>query len=244
MSRYVPAGESRVWTTRQGTGTPMLLFNGGPGCDDYLEPVSRLIEDVCDVVRFEPRGCGRSSWDGRYDLRTLLDDADAVRRAYGIDRCILAGHSFGPDVALAYALTYPGHGLGILGIAGGKIVNDRSWSAAYHEARDTIGEDTGGVTFHADPLVNRVGNETWREFCRHPAFLRRVAELPIPCAYINAANDIRPTWPTRQLAALVPKGRYTEISGAAHHIWLTHADELADAMHESISWILAESGRG
>ena len=66
--RYVRSGEARLWTCSTGAGTPFLMFNGGPGCDDYLAPVAAMIEDMCEVVRFEPRGCGRSDWDGRYDV--------------------------------------------------------------------------------------------------------------------------------------------------------------------------------
>ena len=58
-------------------------------------------------LRFEPRGCGRSTWDGHYDLDTLLADAETIRAAYAVDRWIVAGHSAGVDVALAYALRYP-----------------------------------------------------------------------------------------------------------------------------------------
>ncbi len=71
-----------------------------------------MIEDLCHVVRFDPDatgGCGRSDWDGNYDLdRPCWTDAEAVRAAHSIERCIVAGRSsrsFGPDAArsMAYA---------------------------------------------------------------------------------------------------------------------------------------------
>ena len=116
--RYVTSGRARLWSTASGRGTPLLTFNGGPGCDDYLGPVAEMIDDLCEVIRFEPRGCGRSDWDGNYDIDTLLTDAEAVRREYGAARCIVAGHSFGPSAALAYALRYPSCVMGLIGIAG------------------------------------------------------------------------------------------------------------------------------
>lgn len=102
--RYVTSGSARLWSTVSGEGTPLLLFNGGPGCDDYLAPVTALVNDVAMVIRFEPRGCGRSDWDGKYDLDTLLQDAEVLREAYGMPQWIVAGHSAGVDMALAYAL--------------------------------------------------------------------------------------------------------------------------------------------
>src|SRR5512145_486264 len=107
--RFLDSSGAKLWSVASGAGVPLLLFNGGPGCDDYLKPVADLLEDWCRVIRFEPRGCGRSTWDGRYDLDTLLRDAEAIRQAYGVGRWIVAGHSAGANAALAYAIQFPKH---------------------------------------------------------------------------------------------------------------------------------------
>lgn len=237
--QIVQSGAARLWTTVSGAGTPVVFFNGGPGCDDYLEPVARLIDDQCRVIRFEPRGCGRSDWDGQYALDTLLLDAEAIREAYGCERWLLLGHSHGPNLALAYAMRYPERTMGVIGIAGGKVVDDRSWSETYHERLNTIGEDLGGKQFHADPEVNPQGNAAWKAYCRQPALFRNLADLNIPCVFINATEDIRPNWPTQQLAALIPRARYTEIEGAAHTIWLTHAPQLQAQLQDALRYILS-----
>lgn len=233
--RFVQSDGARLWSTASGSGPPIVCFNGGPGCDDYLEPVARLITDAYRVIRFEPRGCGRSDWDGRYDVDTLLADVEAIRVAYGCERWVLLGHSHGPNLALAYAPRYPSRTLGVIGIAGGKIVNDRDWSATYHERLKTVGEDTGGKQWHADPEVNPQSNASWRAYCQRATLLRELADLPLPCVFINAAEDIRPNWPTQQLAALLPRARYVEIAGAAHTIWLTHAAELRTELREALT---------
>lgn len=235
--RYIQADGARLWSTVTGSGPTMLMFNGGPGCDDYLEPVAELLDDVVRTVRFEPRGCGRSDWDGRYDLDTLLSDAEALREAYGAERWIVAGHSMGSNWALAYAVRHPERVVGVVGIAGGKVVNDREWSAVYSERRDTIGEDLGGKIWRAHPDVNTVGNAEWKVYCRRPRMFRELAELRQPCVFISASEDIRPNWPTQQLAELIPAGRYVEIEGAAHHIWLTHPHELRAALHDAIHYV-------
>lgn len=235
--RFVQVNNARLWTCKNGSGLPLLVFNGGPGCDDYLGPVARLIDDVCQVIRFEPRGCGRSDWDGMYDVETLIEDAEAIRRAYGVDKWIVAGHSFGPDLALAYTLRYRRNVLGLIGIAGGRIVNDRTWHATYRENLASVGEDLGSVVFHADPRVNPDCNASWREFIKNASLLRKIAELDLPATYVFGSEDIRPTWPTQQLAALLPNGEYSEIVGAAHSIWLTQANELQQHLHRAIKRI-------
>ena len=238
--RYVISGNAQIWTTSSGRGTPLLMFNGGPGCDDYLGPVADMIDDLCKVIRFEPRGCGRSDWDGNYDVDTLLTDAEAVRREYGAERCIVAGHSFGPNAALAYALRYPSRVIGLIGIAGGNVLNDRTWSESYHKALEEVGEDLGGHEDKADPAVNPGGNRSWREYIKRPTLSREIADLSIPAVFINGGADIRPNWPTEQLASLIPGGRYVEIPDAPHNIWLTHAADLRYELRRAV-WQIVRS---
>ena len=245
--RVIISETARLWTTVTGQGIPLVLFNGGPGCDDYLEPVARMLEDVCRVIRFEPRGCGRSDWDGNYDLETLLADVETIRKAYEVDRWIVGGHSAGPDFALAYALRFPSRAIGLIGIAGGSIVNDRDWSRAYHVGLETIGEDLGGVCFKADSDVNPQGNASWRSYIKRPSLLSELAHLSLPCVFINGGSDIRPNWPTQQLAGLIPRGKYIEIPDAAHFIWLTHSPALCLELRKAVDYVIeedaAETGR-
>jgi pimeloyl-ACP methyl ester carboxylesterase len=44
-----------------------------------------------------------------YSTRDHVDDIDAVRRALGVDKIALSGTSSGPQLSVAYALTYPSH---------------------------------------------------------------------------------------------------------------------------------------
>jgi proline iminopeptidase len=180
------------------------MFNGGPGCDDYLAPVAEMIDDLCLVIRFEPRGCGRSDWDGNYDIDTLVADAEAVRREYGVERCIVAGHSFGPNAALAYALRYSSRVMGLIGIAGGSVLNDRTWSDDFHRALEEVGEDLGGLEFTVDPNVNPRGNQSWREYIKRPTLLREIADLHVPAVFINGGADIRPTGPQNSWRRFYP----------------------------------------
>jgi len=105
---------------------------------------------------------------------------------------------------------------------------------------ETQGEDLGGKIFESDPEVNRVGNATWRDYIKRKELLKEIAAVSIPATFINAGNDIRPNWPTRQLACLMPNGEYVEIEGAMHTIWLTHCDELKTALRKAIERFVAE----
>ena len=39
--------------------------------------------------------------------------------------------------------------------------------------------------------------------------------------FIAASNDIRPDWPLRQLAELVPAGSFELVEGVDHNFWTT-----------------------
>jgi proline iminopeptidase len=235
MERFLTNAGTRIWSTSSGQGTPLILCNGGPGCDDYLGAVAAMLEDICQVIRFEPRGCGRSDWDKRYDLETTVEDIEFVRRAYGFQKVIVGGHSAGVDSALAYAIKYPAPSLiGLIGISGGRVVNDREWSRIYHENLEKRGEDNGGKVFAADPDVNKMGNASWRQFITRPTLMHELANIKVPAVFINAGDDIRPNWPTMQLASLLPQGRYVEIAEAGHNIWLSHADVLCVELQAAV----------
>ena len=239
MDRILKKDGVKIWTTSNGRGFPFILCNGGPGCDDYLEPVSKMIEDLCEVVRFEPRGCGRSDYDNNYDLETTIDDIEFIRKEYSFNKIIIGGHSAGPDIALAYTIKYPQNVIGLIGIAGGRIVNNREWSEIYHKNLEKYGEDYGGKVFQADPNVNKIGSRTWNEYIKNPNLLSDIAGIKVPAIFINAGKDIRPNWPTIQLANLFKKGVYFEINDAAHTIWLTHYEKLKSLLRDKINEILS-----
>src|SRR3954469_2707338 len=118
--QFVNSAGARLWTIAQGSGLPIALCNGGPGCCDYLTPVAGMLDDIAQVIRFEARGCGRSEAIPPYTVATCLADLEAIRQHYRIGRWIVGGHSAGADLALAYALTYPEYVLGFICIAGGR----------------------------------------------------------------------------------------------------------------------------
>jgi pimeloyl-ACP methyl ester carboxylesterase len=58
----------RLWTTRTGTGEPLVLCHGGPGFWDTFEDLAGLLADVAAVHRWDQRGCGRSERRGPYTV--------------------------------------------------------------------------------------------------------------------------------------------------------------------------------
>lgn len=222
---------AQLWLCEQGAGAPLLLCNGGPGCCDYLAPLAALIDDLAHVYRFEQRGCGRSSPDGPFDLATCLGDLEALRRALGHERWLVGGHSWGANLALAYALTFPERTAGLIMLAGTGVQNDRQWHDAYVAGRDAGLETPPDYAYPPNMAVNRQVIDSWRVFIKQPSLLRRLAELPTPALILHGSADIRPGWPSAQLAALLPNARLAVLEGAPHDLWTTHAPQLRAELH-------------
>ena len=123
----------RLWTAVQGEGTPMVLCHGGPGGYDYLAPIANMTSDLCQVVRYDQRGSGRSQPVGPYDVSTFVDDLESLRTHFNFERWIIGGHSWGAGLALAYAVRFPTRTIAVLHIAGTGI--DDRWHEEYRKNR-------------------------------------------------------------------------------------------------------------
>ena len=231
---FVDIGNLRLWTIVQGRGVPLVLCSGGPGCCDYLEPLAGMLDDLCEVIRFDHRGCGRSDKAEPYTLETCLEDLHAIRHHYGVDRWIMVGHSFGADLSLAYSMRYPEHVHGFICLSGGRVHNDRDWHRIYSERRDQGLEAPPEQAYPANMKVNKQVNESWKEYIKRPELFRDLASLTVPGLFVYGRQDIRPSWPVEQLAQLLPNARLEFLENAHHQIWLGHEELLQGFLREFV----------
>ena len=127
----VDVQDATLWTTRSGTGLPLLLCHGGPGQWDYFEPVAQLIDDLVTVHRYDQRGCGRSTGRGPLSVARYVEDMETLRRHFGYARWIVGGHSWGATLALACAWAHPGSVDALIYISGTGLGSE--WHQAYRE---------------------------------------------------------------------------------------------------------------
>ena len=235
---FVISNGARLWTVKTGQGVPMMLCNGGPGCCDYLEPVAQMVDDIAKVVRFEPRGCGRSDSALSYDVDTCLIDMENIREHYNIDQWIIGGHSWGADLGLIYALEHSSRVAGLICIAGGRMHDDREWHAEYERRKAEEGEYLPEFLYPPNPDVNKQVNASWKRYIKQPDLLSRISKLQIAALFVYGERDIRPSWPTEQIANLMPNARFELVRGAEHVIWSTHENELRILLREFVSDII------
>ncbi|PZF81807.1 alpha/beta hydrolase [Jiangella anatolica] len=207
-----------------GSGPDVVVLSGGPGCVHYLEH-----DDIAPrgmrAWYPEPRGVGRSG-GGPHTLEQAVADLEAVRRFAGVDSWVVLGHSWGADLAVRYALDHPGRVRSVVGVAGHGLHKDRTWSRTYEALKHTEPE----IAIDWDPGVYRSLSDSFVEWIHSDDLFRRLADCRVPMTIVAAEHDIRPSWPLRQLAALVEHGVYVEVPGVPHDLWSTHPEVWVDVV--------------
>ena len=155
---------AEFWTAVSGTGPPVVCLHGGPGLWDYLGPLAALLDDMFTIVRFDQRGCGRSTGGGPFTIEQAVHDLDQIRACLGFDRWAVAGHSWGAELAIRYAARHPERVTAVAYIAGVGAGND-FWGAYVVERDRRLGNDRERLTaLSARPASDRTPDEE-RERC-------------------------------------------------------------------------------
>lgn len=99
-----------LFERRAGTGPEVIVLHGGPGAHhDYLLPGFDALATDRTLVYYDQRGGGRSAVarDVPVGWREHVNDLEALRDVWGLERLPLLGYSWGALLAMLYAVTYP-----------------------------------------------------------------------------------------------------------------------------------------
>lgn len=130
----VPVEGGRVYVRVNGDlagpRPPVVILHGGPGGTHgaYLDALA--LADERAVILYDQLDSGRSDWPqnpANWRVGRFVDELDAIRRALGLARWHVAGHSWGGTIALEYGARRPA-GLASLVLAS-PLVSTRSWIA-------------------------------------------------------------------------------------------------------------------
>ena len=237
-------------TRIEGHGPPLVLLHGGPGLWDYLGPVAGQIASRVTVHRYDQRGAGGSERRPPYDLDTLIADLEALRTQWGHPGWIVAGHSWGADLALAYALRHPAHVRALVCISGTGPAPARwrpEFRRRFAQAATRLAADIDdpiqryavefahtstphryAERFLADapegaPInleANRIGFESWLQWLAAGG-LEPAGSFGRPTLVVHGSEDLRPLELTSALTAeLLPGARLAVLRGQGHLPWI------------------------
>jgi proline iminopeptidase len=109
-SGFVDANGVLLYYEAVGKGEPLVVLHGGPGAShEYFFPWLLPLARHNRLVFLDERGSGRSTKledPAGYTVEAMAEDVEAVRRALGLGKVNLLGHSYGGVLAQSYALKY------------------------------------------------------------------------------------------------------------------------------------------
>ncbi|MCI0495706.1 alpha/beta fold hydrolase, partial [candidate division KSB1 bacterium] len=109
----INVGDAELYVEEEGTGTPLVLINGGPGgTHHYFHPWFSRAKNYARIIYYDQRGCGLSEFkpgEKGYSVDQAVEDLDAIRRALNIEKWVLLGYSYGGFLAQYYTVRHPDH---------------------------------------------------------------------------------------------------------------------------------------
>ncbi|MEN6337989.1 MAG: alpha/beta fold hydrolase, partial [Phycisphaerales bacterium] len=182
----VDIGDCKLYCEQEGQGTPLVLLHGGPGATHhYFHPFFSRASGFARVVYYDQRGCGLSDFEpGKgYCLDQAVDDLDALRRALGVDKWVVLGHSYGGLLAQCYAMKYPEHVKGLVLLCAstglhGPSMPSREREFISQQERDKMGEirKTSGLST-AQLIYNNFLNGDWKRQSYYKPTPERIAQI-------------------------------------------------------------------
>ncbi len=107
---FVDANGVMIYYEEFGKGKPLMIVHGGPGAShDYFLPYLLPLAKNNRLIFIDERGSGQSEKledASQYTVENMVEDVEAVRKALGLGKMTLLGHSYGGVLAQAYALKY------------------------------------------------------------------------------------------------------------------------------------------
>jgi proline iminopeptidase len=158
-----PGGKIYYEVTGSGSGTPLIVVNGGPGFDHTYLHISTAWDALGKnrhIIFYDQRGDGRSSplKPGQScNLADQIADLEALRAHLGFEKWDMLGHSWGGYLSMAYSARYPNH------IAHLMIVDSAApkWSDTlflFSQIFPEITERRAGYTF-ADEMGDKAASD-------------------------------------------------------------------------------------
>jgi len=202
---------SPLWRHETGPadGPVVVLLHGTMDRSAGLLRLSRRLDEVNRVVRYDRRGYGRSSpHDGPF---AMADQVGDLLDLIGGRRAVLFGHSYGGDVALAAAAHHPD-------VVAGVVVYEPPlswldwWPSSTAGSRALAGD--GDAADAAERFMRSlIGDERWQRLPPGTRAARRREGR----AMVGELADLRRQAPWRGPDVGVPVVAMVGERGAAHH---------------------------
>lgn len=135
IAGYIQVDGGRIWYRMNGAQhlgkkPAIIVAHGGPGGTHRGNMPYVALSDTYPVILYDQLGTGNSDRPGdraNWKVERFVDEIDHIRTALGLDKVIIAGHSWGGTLAAEYAVRRP-EGL-IVSILSSPLISTPLWNA-------------------------------------------------------------------------------------------------------------------
>ncbi len=224
---------------KRGTDFIMVDFHGGPGHGSaiFRGSVGKLLADeVGSTLYVDQRGTGLSQREGFLPSsvgfsQEVKDMHEIIMGIIGKKNIVIMGRSFGGNLALHYALTYPNHAKAYIfsapylyGRLYGKA-NTKDYEIVYAELNESKKIDTDRI--NGDVVAAWYKNETLGE----KNYLPLLPFIHVPTLILLGKHDyIVGKTLGNQMKLYLPEGQYIYFDNSAHKPYIFYPNEYVDAI--------------
>lgn len=236
---------------RFGNGKPLMLLHGFPLDHTSWDEAASLLENEFDLILPDLRGFGKSTTtENPYQISHMADDLAGLLDHLGIEKTLIAGHSMGGYVTLAFAKKYPDRVSG-MGLVSSQAAGDspERKEGRYRTAAEVAEKGVGVVVEAMTPKLS--ADIRVQGFVRgvieqqsKPAIigaLKAMAEREDLTSFISTFNApfllvhgdvdaLIPVERSREIRILLPSVRLVELKGAGHMPMMEFTKETAEAL--------------
>jgi len=230
-SKTVPVGDIEIGCTVVGDGDAVIVLHGAIGLGSTYMRALDAWADEFQLVYYDQRGSGQTPLGDvqKVSFPGGVEDLDGLRRALGLDRVQLLGHSAGAYLAALYAAAHPEATAGLVLLNPGPPLTPdlmqrfgRAMAArrtpADDDARRAI-EESAGFRDREPATLERHQLNTFIPFFRERATIERVS---LGFTAITAANVQRA--PERMVGSLGALDPMRQFAGIGCPTLVVHAE--------------------
>ena len=241
-----------------GQGKPLALLHGYPLDHTIWLKLVPYLEKECRLVLPDLRGHGKSpAPKGTYSMRALAEDVARLLDTLAIEKTVLAGHSMGGYIAIAFARYFPDR-LSALALVASHAYADSPEKKASRLSSIPIVEKEGAFPVVKDMPEKLSYNKDVVRFIRHIinnanqdgviGVLAGMAERPDSIEFLSGID--LPVWivagqedqlisveTNRKMAREIGNAKLIEIPKAGHLPMLDKPAQTADALMSLIKSI-------
>ncbi len=210
--RRIRIGNTELYIEEEGRGTPLLLINGGPGGTHHdFHPWFSRASRFSRVIYYDQRGSGLSDYEPGpegYSVHQAVEDIDELRKALGIERWVVLGHSYGGFLAQYYTINHPDNVAALVLVAAShgmwvKLGRTRQYQYMSREELDHVEQITSSIYDLADEkhlsadslgalvVYNNILNGDWKRQGYYKPTQEEIARLALYGWRFDRDNDFR-----------------------------------------------------